>query len=141
MLLEQSVRFKESWTCVARQQWARQRLATKLHFIFKLALMISFCHIKCVRNFNKTLSANKFSNNHLRIYYFSSPCRLTTYRHRFARAAPAPRAKRSKNRGCASPVKHCARRYGTLDMCELGDLSEFLAARAHARHAGLTTSR
>ena len=33
-------------------------------------------------------------------------CRLTTYRHRFARAAPAPRAKRndSKNRGRASPV-------------------------------------
>ena len=37
---------------------------------------------------------------------FSSPCRFTTYRHRFARAAPAPRAKRndSKNRGRASPV-------------------------------------
>ena len=34
-------------------------------------------------------------------------CRLSTYRHRFARAAPAPRAKRndSKNRGRASPVK------------------------------------
>ena len=37
-------------------------------------------------------------------------CRLTTYRHRFARAAPAPRAKiqrivDSKNRGRASPVK------------------------------------
>ena len=34
-------------------------------------------------------------------------CRLTTYRHRFARAAPAPRAKRndSKNCGRASPVK------------------------------------
>ena len=34
-------------------------------------------------------------------------CRFTTYRHRFARAAPAPRAKRnddSKNRGRASPV-------------------------------------
>ena len=33
-------------------------------------------------------------------------CRLTTYRHRFARAAPAPRAKRnndSKNRGRAPP--------------------------------------
>ena len=29
-------------------------------------------------------------------------CRFTTYRHRFARAAPAPRA---KNRGRASPVK------------------------------------
>ena len=36
----------------------------------------------------------------------TSYCRLTTYRHRFARAAPAPRAKRndSKNRGRASPV-------------------------------------
>ena len=36
-----------------------------------------------------------------------SRCRFTTYRHRFARAAPAPRAKRndSKNRGRASPVK------------------------------------
>ena len=49
-------------------------------------------------------------------------CRLITYRQRFARAAPAPRAKRfdaliqrivdSKNRGRASPVKmlegpHC----------------------------------
>ena len=34
-------------------------------------------------------------------------CRFTTYRHRFARAALAPRAKRneSKNRGRASPVK------------------------------------
>ena len=33
-------------------------------------------------------------------------CRFTTYRHRFARAAPAPRAKRNeKNRGRASPVK------------------------------------
>ena len=31
------------------------------------------------------------------------PCRFTTYRHRFARVAPAPRAK--KNRGRASPVK------------------------------------
>ena len=35
-------------------------------------------------------------------------CRFTTSRHRFARAAPAPRAKRndedSKNRGRASPV-------------------------------------
>ena len=33
-------------------------------------------------------------------------CRLTTYRHRFARVTPAPRAKRndSKNRGRASPV-------------------------------------
>ena len=33
-------------------------------------------------------------------------CRFTTYRHRFARAASAPRAKRndSKNRGRASPV-------------------------------------
>ena len=29
-------------------------------------------------------------------------CRFTTYRHRFARVAPAPRA---KNRGRASPVK------------------------------------
>ena len=39
-------------------------------------------------------------------------CRLTTYRHRFARAAPAPRAKRnkdSKNRGRASPVKYMVR--------------------------------
>ena len=38
----------------------------------------------------------------------SECCRFTTYRHRFARAAPAPRAKRnddSKNRGRASPVK------------------------------------
>ena len=35
-----------------------------------------------------------------------SSCRFTTYHHRFARAAPAPRAKRndSKNRGRASPV-------------------------------------
>ena len=39
-------------------------------------------------------------------------CMFTTYRHRFARAAPAPRAKRndskrkdSKNRGRASPIK------------------------------------
>ena len=34
-------------------------------------------------------------------------CRFTTYRHRFARVAPAPRAKLidSKNRGRASPVK------------------------------------
>ena len=32
----------------------------------------------------------------------STCCRFTTYRHRFARAAPAPRA---KNRGRASPVK------------------------------------
>ena len=33
-------------------------------------------------------------------------CRLITYRQRFTRAAPAPRAKRfdSKNRGRASPV-------------------------------------
>ena len=33
-------------------------------------------------------------------------CRFTTYRHRFARVAPAPRAKLidSKNRGRASPV-------------------------------------
>ena len=50
-------------------------------------------------------------------------CRFTTYRHRFARAAPAPRAKRndSKNRGRASPVKR-----------ERGDLSGFLAARTCA---------
>ena len=44
----------------------------------------------------------------------SAHCRFTTYRHRFARVAPAPRAKLidedSKNRGRASPVKsaHCA---------------------------------
>ena len=39
--------------------------------------------------------------------YVREACRFTTYRHRFARAAPAPRAKRkdSKNRGRASPVK------------------------------------
>ena len=36
----------------------------------------------------------------------SLACRLTTYRHRFARAAPAPRA---KNRGRASPVNSLAR--------------------------------
>ena len=37
--------------------------------------------------------------------YTFQNCRFTTYRHRFARAAPAPRAKRnSKNRGRASPV-------------------------------------
>ena len=37
----------------------------------------------------------------------SCNCRFTTYRHRFARVAPAPRAKLidSKNRGRASPVK------------------------------------
>ena len=55
----------------------------------------------------------------------ASPCRLTTYRHRFARAAPAPRAKRNeqrfKNRG--SPVKHrpstCTKIFSRAHMCIL----------------------
>ena len=44
------------------------------------------------------------------------PCRLITYRQRFARAAPAPRAKRfdSKNRGRASPVKPWPCAYGNF---------------------------
>ena len=43
-------------------------------------------------------------------------CRFTTYRHRFMRVAPAPRAKLidSKNRGRASPVKARAARPGPL---------------------------
>ena len=36
-----------------------------------------------------------FANHHHR---FAQTCRLTTYRHRFARAAPAPRAKRNDAR-------------------------------------------
>ena len=46
-------------------------------------------------------------------------CRFTTYRHRFARAAPAPRAKRkdSKNRGRASPVKYICARWVHLTRC------------------------
>ena len=48
-------------------------------------------------------SIQAFRQNGRRI----SSVKFTTYRHRFARAAPAPRAKRndSKNRGRASPVK------------------------------------
>ena len=49
-----------------------------------------------------------YPGNHIREH-----CKFTTYRHRFARAAPAPRAKRnddSKNRGRASPVKREHRR-------------------------------
>ena len=49
-------------------------------------------------------------------------CRFTTYRHRFARAAPAPRAKRnddSKNRGRASPVKHPGNMWFGLDFARI----------------------
>ena len=38
-------------------------------------------------------------------------CRFTTYRQRFARAAPAPRTS-TKNRGRASPVKWPSRKVG-----------------------------
>ena len=43
-----------------------------------------------------------------RACFIKLSCRFTTYRHRFARVAPAPRAKLidSKNRGRASPVKN-----------------------------------
>ena len=50
-------------------------------------------------------------------YHAACACRLITYRQRFARAAPAPRAKRfedSKNRVRASPVNACA--HGPSDM-------------------------
>ena len=51
-------------------------------------------------------------------------CRLTTYRHRFARAAPAPRAKRnSKNRGRASPVNPVVR-LSCLKKCEKQDAAK-----------------
>ena len=58
-------------------------------------------------------------------------CRLTTYRYRFARAAPAPRAKRndSKNRGRASPVNGRCNMGNSLNYFDFQDLVRSSANR------------
>ena len=80
-----------------------------------------------------TLSDPPFVGGCARLYKYwtCQACRFTTYRHRFARAAPAPRAKRndSKNRGRASPVNvkparslHFARTARALTGCYIHTL-------------------
>ena len=64
-------------------------------------------------------------------------CRLSTYRHRFARAALAPRAKRkdSKNRGRASPVKALSNLLSARSLLSHSSkgASKMLRATGHAR--------